>query len=137
LVELDRAKQVAYVSNGQRRLAVGCRAGHDLVDAVGSIDDGKFGVQAQMNKHPAIVGSGSRPARPVRVWPLECFSCRQGARSPPALPKPPLHRKPFAMPRAPRALLPALLASAVLVMGCASTVDDKTANWSTEKIAAE
>jgi outer membrane protein assembly factor BamD len=41
------------------------------------------------------------------------------------------------MPRAPRALLPALLASAVLVMGCASTVDDKTANWSTEKIAAE
>lgn len=41
------------------------------------------------------------------------------------------------MPRAPRALLPALLAAAALMAGCASNVEDKTANWSTEKIAAE
>lgn len=41
------------------------------------------------------------------------------------------------MLRAPRALLPALLATAALVAGCASSVEDKTANWSTEKLAAE
>lgn len=41
------------------------------------------------------------------------------------------------MPRAPRTLLPALLAAAALMAGCASNVEDKTANWSTEKIAAE
>lgn len=41
------------------------------------------------------------------------------------------------MLRAPRALFPALLAAAALVAGCASSVEDKTANWSTEKIAAE
>ena len=41
------------------------------------------------------------------------------------------------MPRAPRAFLPALLASVALVAGCASSVEDKTANWSAEKIAAE
>lgn len=41
------------------------------------------------------------------------------------------------MLRAPRAFLPALLAAAALVAGCASSVEDKTANWSTEKIAAE
>ncbi len=41
------------------------------------------------------------------------------------------------MPRAPRAFLPALLASVALVAGCASSNEDKTANWSTEKIAAE
>ena len=41
------------------------------------------------------------------------------------------------MLRAPRALLPALLAAAALLAGCASNVEDKTANWSTEKIAAE
>ncbi|MGP1629526.1 MAG: outer membrane protein assembly factor BamD [Giesbergeria sp.] len=41
------------------------------------------------------------------------------------------------MPRAPLVLLPALLAAAAFVAGCANSVDDKTANWSTEKIAAE
>ena len=41
------------------------------------------------------------------------------------------------MLRAPRALLPALLAAAARVGGCASSVEYKTANWSTEKIAAE
>ena len=46
-------------------------------------------------------------------------------------------RKLLAMLRAPRALLPALLGAAALVVGCANNVDDKTANWSTEKIAAE
>lgn len=41
------------------------------------------------------------------------------------------------MPRAPLFFLPALLAAAAFVAGCATDVDDKTANWSTEKIAAE
>jgi hypothetical protein len=43
-------------------------------------------------------------------------------------------RKLLAMLRAPRALLPALLGAAALVVGCANNVDDKTANWSTEKL---
>ena len=48
LVELDRAEQVAQVGDGQGGLAVGGRGGHDFVDAVGAVDDGKFGVQAQV-----------------------------------------------------------------------------------------
>ena len=46
LVELDGAKQVAQVGNGQRRLAVGSGRLDHLVDAGGAINDGKFGVQA-------------------------------------------------------------------------------------------
>jgi hypothetical protein len=34
---------------------------HDFIDAGGAVDDGKFGVQAQMAKHPGIVGR-----RPVK-----------------------------------------------------------------------
>ena len=66
LVELDGAEQVAEVGDGERGLLVGCGAGHDLVDAVGSIDDGKLGVQAQMDKHPGIVGSRPPPAAPAQ-----------------------------------------------------------------------
>ena len=55
LVELDAAEQVVQVGDRQRRLAVGRRGLDGFVDAVGAIDDGKFGVQAQVNKHSAIV----------------------------------------------------------------------------------
>ncbi len=41
------------------------------------------------------------------------------------------------MPRASRASFLALLTAAALLAGCASKEVDKTANWSTEKIAAE
>jgi hypothetical protein len=51
LVELDRAKQVVEVGDGQRGLAIGGGGLHDVVNAVGAVNDGKFGVQAQMDKH--------------------------------------------------------------------------------------
>ena len=50
-VKLDGRKQVVEVGNGQRALGV-CGGGvHHLVNAVGAVYDGKFGVQAQMDKH--------------------------------------------------------------------------------------
>jgi len=48
LVELDRAEQVAQVGDGQRGLVVGGRSGHDFINSVGAVDDGEFGVQAQV-----------------------------------------------------------------------------------------
>jgi hypothetical protein len=51
LVELDRAEQIAQVGDGQRGLAVGRRGADDVIDAVGAVDDGEFGVQAQVDKH--------------------------------------------------------------------------------------
>ena len=56
LVELDRAEEAVQVGDRQRRLAVGSRRRHGVVDAAGAIDDGKFGVQAQVDKHALIVG---------------------------------------------------------------------------------
>ena len=56
LVELDGSKQVTQVGNGQRRLAIGHRRGYYFIDSVGSVDNGKFGVQAQVYKHAKIVG---------------------------------------------------------------------------------
>ena len=62
LVELHRAEQVVQVGDGQRRLAVGARRSGGLVDAQHAIDDGEFGVGAQVHEgHSVIVGS----ARPV------------------------------------------------------------------------
>jgi hypothetical protein len=59
LVELDGAEQVAEIGDGQRGLAVGSRRGHHVIDAVGAVDDGEFGVQAQMGEHRAILeGAG-------------------------------------------------------------------------------
>ncbi len=40
-----------------RGLLVGSGGLDDFVDAVGAVDDGELGVQAQVNKHPAIVES--------------------------------------------------------------------------------
>ena len=51
LVELDGAEQVVQVGDGQRRLAVGRGGLDDFVDAVGAVDDGEFGVQAQVDEH--------------------------------------------------------------------------------------
>jgi hypothetical protein len=59
LVELDGAEEVAQVGDGQRRLPVRGRGGHDFIDAVGAVDDGKFGVEAQMNKHKGHFRAGS------------------------------------------------------------------------------
>ena len=42
-----------------------------------------------------------------------------------------------AMLRAPLATLPALLAACLLVVGCSSTPEDKTANWTTDRIYSE
>ena len=57
LVELDRPEQVVQVRDGQRGLVVGGGGLDGFVDAVGAVDDGKFGVQAQVNKHRSIVES--------------------------------------------------------------------------------
>ena len=58
LVELDAAEQVVQVGDRQRRLAVGGRSLDDFVDAIGAVDDGKLGVQAQVDEHPDIVENG-------------------------------------------------------------------------------
>jgi len=50
-VKLDAAKQVVDVGDGQRGLLVGGGGFHHLVDAVGPVNDRKFGVKAQVNKH--------------------------------------------------------------------------------------
>jgi hypothetical protein len=61
LVVLDRAEQVAQVGNAQGQLPVVLGCGHRIVDPQGAIDDGVFGVQAQVNKtHRGIVRSGVR-----------------------------------------------------------------------------
>ena len=57
LVELDRAEQVVEVGDRQGGLAVGRRRLDDLIDAIGAVDDGKLGVQAQVNEHGCIVGN--------------------------------------------------------------------------------
>jgi hypothetical protein len=51
LVELDGPEQVVQVGDRQRRLAVGRRGLDDVVDAVGAVDDGELGVQAQVDEH--------------------------------------------------------------------------------------
>ena len=61
LVELDRTKQVIEIGNRQGALAVFGRHLDGVVDTVGTVNDGKFCVQAEVNKHAAIVGS----------WPKE------------------------------------------------------------------
>jgi hypothetical protein len=48
---------VVEVGDAERRLGVGRRGLHDLVDAVGAVDDGKLGVQAQVDEHGVIVGN--------------------------------------------------------------------------------
>ena len=50
-IELDRAKQIAEVSNGQSGLPVGSGRLDDIIDAIGTVDDGEFGVETQVNKH--------------------------------------------------------------------------------------
>ena len=46
-------------------------------------------------------------------------------------------RKLPAMLRAPLATIPALLAACLLVVGCSSTPEDKTANWTNDRIYSE
>ena len=38
-IKLDGAKQVAKITDGQRRLLVGRRGSHNFIDTVGAIDD--------------------------------------------------------------------------------------------------
>ena len=64
LVELDRAEQVVEVGDRQRGLPVGGGGLDDFVDAVGAVDDGKLGVQAQVNEHASIVESARRAVPP-------------------------------------------------------------------------
>ena len=60
LVKLDGTKQIVQIGDGQRGLAIiGCGLDH-IVNAVGPVDDGKLGVQAQMDKHAGIVGKAPR-----------------------------------------------------------------------------
>jgi hypothetical protein len=55
LVKLDGAKQIAQVCDGQGRLLIVSRSLHHIVNATGGIDDRKFGMEAQMDKHRPIV----------------------------------------------------------------------------------
>jgi hypothetical protein len=55
LVKLDGTKQIAQVGDGQSGLMVVCRSLHHLVNAAGGIDNGKLGMEAQVNKHGPIV----------------------------------------------------------------------------------
>ena len=67
LVKLDGAEEIIEIGDGERGLTVlGSRLGH-LIDSVGPVNDGKFGVQAQMNKHAGIV---ERPASRSQQTPL-------------------------------------------------------------------
>ena len=71
LVELDGAKQVVVVGQGQGGLAVGRGGGHHIVDAHGAIDHGELGMQAQMDEHRAILGrpKGHPGGVSRAVWP--------------------------------------------------------------------
>jgi hypothetical protein len=51
LVELDAAEQVVQVRDGQGWLAGAGRGGDQVIDAGCAVDDGKLGVQAQVNEH--------------------------------------------------------------------------------------
>ncbi len=51
LVELDRAKEIRQVGDGQCWLLVGRCGGHNFIDPVGAVDDGELGMNTQMNKH--------------------------------------------------------------------------------------
>lgn len=81
-VELDRAKEIVEIGDSQSGLAVfGSGFGH-LVDAIGTVNDGELGVQAQMNKHAGIVetpaahgSTGARCALARQAPPVQCFSC--------------------------------------------------------------
>ena len=55
-VKLDRPKEVVQVGDGQGRLTIGSGGPDDLLDAVGSVDDGEFGVKAQVHEHGGILG---------------------------------------------------------------------------------
>jgi hypothetical protein len=59
LVKLDRTKQVVQVGDGQRGLGIGSGSGHHFVDTVGAVNNGKLGVQAQVNKHGGILKVGA------------------------------------------------------------------------------
>ena len=51
LVKLDGAEQIVQVGDGERGLVIAGRRLDGFVDAVGAVDDGKLGVQAQVNEH--------------------------------------------------------------------------------------
>ena len=50
-VKLDGPEQIVQIGEGQRGLAVLGRHFDDLIDAVGAVYDGKFGMEAEMDKH--------------------------------------------------------------------------------------
>ena len=54
LIELDSAKEVVEVGNRQRRLRIGGRSSDDLINTIGAVNDGEFGVQTQVNKHAPL-----------------------------------------------------------------------------------
>ena len=79
LVELDRAEQVVQVRDGERRLPVAGGRLHGLVDAVGAVDDGKFGVKAQVNEHAFILRAGPGAGIQTSVIRLLPSSARAGS----------------------------------------------------------
>ena len=58
LVKLDGTKQIVQIGDGQGGLAIVGSGLDHIIDAVGPVDDGKLGVQAQVDKHAGIVGKG-------------------------------------------------------------------------------
>ena len=59
-IELDRAEEIAQVGDGERTLPVGSGGFHRFVDPQGAVDDGEFGVGAQVDEsHPAILKSAA------------------------------------------------------------------------------
>jgi hypothetical protein len=86
-VELDGAKQVVQVGDGQRALAVGPCGGRRRIDAQHAIDDGKLGVRAQMDKAHSghsrdrirvRMGTGPTPRIAVATRPATAYAIPQG-----------------------------------------------------------
>ncbi len=60
-VKFDCAEQVVQVGNRQCGLPVARCGLHGFIDAVRAVDDGKFGVQSKVNKHPRILRCAQAP----------------------------------------------------------------------------
>ena len=75
LVELDGTEQVAEIGNRQSRLPITGSGLDDVVDACRAVNDGKLGVQAQVNEH----GPHCRPSH-KRETPRGPFHAGSAAR---------------------------------------------------------
>ncbi|OIQ69543.1 hypothetical protein GALL_488530 [mine drainage metagenome] len=54
-VKLDGTKQVAQIADSQRRLGIGNCKLDAIINAIGTVNDGEFSVQAQMDKHSRLL----------------------------------------------------------------------------------